>query len=32
MCLDVVGQLDRQGGRYTLPATEAEQVLHARAI
>jgi hypothetical protein len=31
MRLDVVGQLDRQGGRYTLPATEAEQVLHARA-
>ena len=25
MRLDVVGRLDRQGGRYTLPAAEAEQ-------
>jgi hypothetical protein len=25
MRLDVVGQLDLQGGRYTLPAAEAEQ-------
>jgi hypothetical protein len=25
MRLDVVGRLDRRGGRYTLPAAEAEQ-------